>query len=262
MGKVQTLESGLSLLWKAPKGKINPKNLGWACPDGTINFATPEAANQYAKNTVIKALNTPKPYEQSVVVNGNRIMYEQAGTNGNCTVPLDAEGIWVHGHPDIFGKGKTTPFSATDYNALMNCKNIDEAVIYNSVGQESRFVKKPKLSFLDKLLLKLIPSDKYDIIKTQAQIGRACSGYNKTLLDCDAPTYLKLNKLALQRVIALAKGNTAQAKKIGREYKKIYDQEVEAALKDKNVAKRLHKFWEKMQKKLGVEYSSNFSNLK
>lgn len=261
MGKVQTLETGLSFLWKAPKGKINPMNLGWVCPDGTINFATPEAANKYAKNTVVKALNATKPYEKSVVVDGKRIMFEQAGTAVNCLVPLDSKGTWVHGHPDWFGKGRTMPFSATDYDAFMSRKNIDEAVIYNSTGEESRFVKKTRLSFLDKLLLKLIPSDKYDIIKTQAQIGMASGGYNQALLDCNVETSLKLNKLAMQRTIAMMKGNAVQAEKYGLEYEKIYNQKLEAALKDDEVAQKLHKFWEKNQRKLGIEYSSNFSNL-
>lgn len=260
---VNAIEKGISyLLWKAPKGKINPKSLGWVCPDKTINFATAEAANTYAKNTVIKALNCPNPYEKSVVVNGRQILYEQNGTSGRCLVPIDIEGTWVHGHPDFWGKGKTTPFSATDYEALMSVRKLDKAVIYNSVGEEAQLIKKSKLSFWDRILLKFISKDRYDMIKSQARIGGCSAGYNTALLkNCDADTTLKLNKLAMKRFIAMVKKDATNFEKYNQEYIKLYNQELEKALKDEKVASRLHQFWTKNADKYGVEYSSNFNNL-
>ena len=258
MGKIQAIEKGMLFFWKAPKGKIEPKNLGWVCPDGTINFATSETANNYAKNAVVKALNAPKPYEKSVVVNDRRIIFEHNGTENNCIVPPDAQGTWVHGHPDTFA----VPFSATDYSAFMSVKNIDKAVIYNSAGESSSLVKVPKQSFLDKLLLKIIPKENYENMIMGAKIGQCYGGYNSALLkNCSSGTTMRLNKLAMQKLIALAKGDTQLAEKYATEYTQLYNKEMEAALKDEKTAKRIHNFWTKYAKKLGIEYSSNFSNL-
>ena len=258
---VKAIGKSLSyLLYKAPKGKINPNSLGYICPDKTINFATAETANTYAKNVVMQALNCPNPYEKSVIVNGKRILYEQNGSHSQCLVSTNTDGIWVHGHPDFWGKGKTTPFSALDYNAFMISKS-NNALIYNSIGQKSQLTKKETSSFWDKLMLKLIPKDKYNAIKTQSRITVCSSGYNNALLkNCSGSIKLKLNKLAIRRFIAMVKKDVPNFEKYTKEYTDLYNQELEKALQDEKVAERLHSFWIKNAKRFGVEYSSNFGN--
>lgn len=262
MFKINAVQKGLSyLLWKTPKGKVNPKVLGWLCPDKTINFATAKAANTYAKNTVVRALNCPNPYEKAVVVKGKRITYEKNGTNRNCFIPLDAEGTFVHGHPDMWGKGKTTTFSGLDYQIFMNNKKLDTAIVYNSLGQETKFVKKDGLSFWDKFMLKFIPKEKYNTIKTQSRIQMCGGGYNSAILkNCNFSTKLKLNNLSLKGFFAMIKKDATNFEKYNEKYTRLYNQEIEKAIRDERLGLRLHRFFTKNAKKLGVEYSSNFSD--
>ena len=43
MANISQIKTGISLLkWQVPKGKINPKTLGWVRPDGIINFQSAE----------------------------------------------------------------------------------------------------------------------------------------------------------------------------------------------------------------------------
>ena len=57
MGKLDAIKQGMSLLtYKVPKGKINPKNMGYVLSDGTINFGSEEVAKSYAKNRIMSAL--------------------------------------------------------------------------------------------------------------------------------------------------------------------------------------------------------------
>lgn len=136
-----TMQKSYLFMGTQPKGKINPNSLGYVCPDKTINFATDKVANNYAKNVVVQALNSKKPYEKSVVLKGKRILYEMNGTSNRCSIPNGSEGIWVHGHPDLFGKGKTVPFSAIDYTSFRSMDGLEQAIIYNSKGQESKLIK-------------------------------------------------------------------------------------------------------------------------
>ena len=262
MGKVQVLKTGLSLVRKGanslPKEKFNPKILGYPCPDRTINFATTEAADTYAKNAVVKALNCPKPYEKSVVINDKRIIYELNGDRTSCSVPYDAEGIWVHGHPDIFGKGKTTPFSGTDYQTFMTIDGLKSAVIYNSIGQKSSLIKKYKPCFWEKLISKFISEDKYNSLRIMAFVG----GSNGALMNCNFKTKLKLNILAIKIHVANIRKNVANIRKYSEKYTELYNQELEKAKKDRNSVVRLHKFFARNAKKYGgIEYTTDFSNL-
>ena len=106
MANISQIKTGISLLkWQVPKGKINPKALGYVCPNGTINFQTAETAQTYAKNRVLSALQAPKPFERAVSVEDSRIIGDINGTvhkvefdsknllNGHNDVTL------VHGHP-------------------------------------------------------------------------------------------------------------------------------------------------------------------
>ena len=134
MGKAQVLETGLSLLrWQLPKGKINPKTLGYVCPNGSINFQTAETAQTYAKNRVMSALHAPKPFERAVFVEENKISGDIDGTvhkvhfdhkilDGHKDVTL------VHGHPT------NTPLSTEDYLCLEGNNGLKS--IISTLGTE------------------------------------------------------------------------------------------------------------------------------
>ena len=84
MWKTQILETGLSFLWQKrnalPKWKIHSSTLGLVRSDGVINFQTAELAQTYAKNLVMSALHTPKPFERAVFAEDSRIIGDIDGT--------------------------------------------------------------------------------------------------------------------------------------------------------------------------------------
>lgn len=262
MNKLQALKSGASyLLGKVPAGKISASTLGWIRPDKTIRFSTTDAAYNYAKNTVVKALNSPNPYEKSVVVNGKTILSEVNGSKNKCLVPLGSKGTWIHGHPDFCGKRKAFPFSALDYQTFMGNDKLTGAIIYNSAGEASAMRKKSPKGLLGKLVTKLIPDEKYQQIKTQSRIGYASSGYNSKLLaNTDKKTKIKLDKLTIQKQIANAKGDIKKATQLVKEWSELYNKEVEKATHSESIAISIHKFWADNASRLGIEYASNFSN--
>ena len=150
MNKVQAAKAGISFLWeKAPKGKLNPNNLGWVRPDGVINFASENAAETCAKNIVMKAFKAPVQYERGVVLSKNKILDVIEGDAASCpfnSMDYQCSKIkFYHSHPDMYGKGKTTPVSAGDFQALRGKvivgNNIDEVVAFNSNGEYSKLTK-------------------------------------------------------------------------------------------------------------------------
>jgi len=62
---------------------IKPSQLGYAGQDVTIKFQSPEAANMYAKNVIVKALNAEKPFERAVLIDGSKIVKQIDGNSEN-----------------------------------------------------------------------------------------------------------------------------------------------------------------------------------
>lgn len=54
-------------------GKINPKELGYLCPNGIINFQTGESAMKYAKRTIVKELKSTGK-ELGVITKDSRVL--------------------------------------------------------------------------------------------------------------------------------------------------------------------------------------------
>ena len=104
MGKLDAIKQGMSLLtYKVPKGKINPKNMGYVLSDGTINFGSEEAAISYAKNRIMSALKAKEPFERGVYVNKNRVWGEFDGdkhsVNMISDINIPEHTMSFHGHP-------------------------------------------------------------------------------------------------------------------------------------------------------------------
>ena len=258
-----TVQKSYLFMGTQPKGKINPNSLGYVCPDKTINFATDKVANNYAKNVVVQALNSKKPYEKSVVLKGKRILYEMNGTSNRCSIPNGSEGIWVHGHPDLFGKGKTVPFSAIDYTSFRSMDGLEQAIIYNSKGQESKLIKTAgKKTLFDKIMSKILPPENYKAMKELSQIGACNADYGSALLSVNEKNAKwKLRQLAIKRIFALIRKDTPKAEYYTQQAEELFNKEVEKATKNEKLAKVLHNFWTKKADKLGVQYSTNFENL-
>ena len=133
MGKIQAIETGLSILWKMPKSKINPKTLGYVCPNGNINFQSEEIAFNYAKNCVMKALKSENPYERGLLIKDRTIVADVHGVKNQVRFPddIDLTGlIMVHGHPE------NTPISLGDAQLLVS-NGMKKIVAYNNNGEFS-----------------------------------------------------------------------------------------------------------------------------
>ena len=242
-----------SLLETKPfRGKIESSKLGYILSDGTINFSNVEAAFEYGKNRCVQALNGNNPYEHGVVISGKRVLEEIIGTRSSCSFnprKYKTKITFLHGHPDMYAKGGTTPVSVADFRALvgnifMN-RNVDEVVAFNSKGEYSKLSKKVK-KYKNKLSL-IWNYIKYAKIEKKEQ---------KMLSKLSvAPLIEKIN--SLQKKLRTKDGINEI----------IYNQLLEI---DKQIAsfkvsesdcKIIHEFWKKNASSLGVIYETNFSNL-
>jgi len=145
-----------NLLIKKPfLQKINPKSLGYVCPNGQINFQTEEAALSYTKNTILKALKSGK--EREVITKDASVLKIFDGNETSVTTnfsdfPDIAGCIQHHGHPSMHGY-YAYPFSKADVMAFQMLNKVlgyKKAIVYNSLGEECTMTsnKKPLLSRL------------------------------------------------------------------------------------------------------------------
>mgnify|MGYP006988887634 CR=1 FL=1 len=140
MRRLQGLETGLLMMWKVPKGKVNPKTLGYVCPNGNINFQSEDVALNYAKNRVMKC----KGYERGVVIKGNTIIADIKGSE-NCVnyKNIDiTDTVIVHNHPN------DTVISLDDAVCLLR-GNAKKIVAFNTKGQYSQLTLLPKIRRLN-----------------------------------------------------------------------------------------------------------------
>ena len=259
MGKVQTLETGLSFLWKVPKGKINSRALGYVCPNGQINFQNEASALQYTKNTILKALKQGK--ERMVITKDANVLKVSDG--GKFEVELAFRDFpqingcnMFHGHPNVLGS-YTFPFSELDTKAFLMLNKVlgyKKSVVYNSIGEEcSMTMKSGKPSLLSKL--KLSPDYKfllYDLnplnFFRNRYIDKAQDKFNKNI---DVTSYLKnLNSRCTQEEKALVKEL------------RVKPEEFRVWVENKINALIYHDGLKKYTTKLGIDYKTTFSHLK
>lgn len=274
MGKIQVLKSGISLLkWQVPKGKINPETLGYVLPNGNINFASNEAAMNYAKKAVVRALKSEFPYERGIVVNNRQIIADIKGTGNqvnfgkmnieNCSV--------VHGHPN------STPISIGDYDVLM-IGSAKENIAYNLNGEYSKLILNSEPKFLDFIPQKI----KRFMTKCIHNFRRGVADYEYSefmkptdimMIEKYKSIVHKINEFCINADNKTKKTLAYWVKKIDDDLVKDLSQippELQPILKDlfeinKNeftIKKPLvHKFWLENAEKLGVKYETNFSQL-
>ena len=107
MSKIPATTARISLLnWNLPKGEINPKALGYVCPNGFINFQTEKSALNYAKNRVIDSVRSTshKPFERAVLIDHKTIIGEMDGDDYSVDIAKwggkMANKTYVHSHPN------------------------------------------------------------------------------------------------------------------------------------------------------------------
>lgn len=261
-GKTSVLET------KPLQGKINTKELGYINSNGNIVFGNQQAAQKYAKNRIQKALHAEKPFERGLFVDKNVVLEE---INGNKTsinllqsktfknrhanfatdIKADETIEFIHGHPDIWGKGHTTPLSAgdgftypSDYAVMIGC-NLKKMTAYNSKGEFNSITwlgNKTKQEAFTKhgtdywnYLAKLLNKEGYNHYKDFS--NRVINHVNK--YGSPSKELMQENESIILKIMEKANAffNTERGTKI------------------------YHKLWQKNATEYGVDYSTNFSNL-
>lgn len=267
MGKIQALETGISLLrWQVPKGKINPKTLGWVRPDGIINFQSAEIAENYAKNRCISALRTSTPFERGFILRDNHVIAEVNGDFTKIDIsPYSGKMVGAtifHGHPKL--EGHTLPVSLSDYLVLVS-QRLKKVVAFNERGEHSAITQNPKKS----LFIRLLPKKWQDKLIPFEQIGMgsvATSEYAKEFAKMFPKEIQKKVEHALHKQIGIPYGSRSKIAEFEKskftmdEFNTLNSIE-EQAKKDGTLAKVVHNFWEKVAKKLECSYDTNFTEL-
>lgn len=245
-GKKSILET------KPFRGKFEPNKLGYILSDGTINFSSVKTAFEYGKNKCIQALNSSNPYEHGVIISGTRVLEELVGTISSCPfIPMKYKTniTFLHGHPDMYAKGGSTPVSIADFrslvgNILMN-RNVDEIVAFNSKGEYSKLSKKVKK-----------PKNKISLIWNYIKYSRIEKKEQKMLSKSSIAPLLKKRK-SLQKRLRTKDGINEM---VFNQILEI-DKQIASFKVSESDCKIIHEFWKKNASSLGVIYETNFSDL-
>ena len=249
--------------------KLNPKNIGWIRPDGIISFQTSEAAESYAKNRCVSALNSAKPFERGIVVKDNKILAEVQG--GVTQVDMsEYSGImagtaFYHGHVRVRGNMEL-PLSLADYLAMLT-HHVKKVVAINKDGEHSTLIQKPQKN----RFLKLFPKEWQNIIMEGKRVscGRlALSEFGKEYAKLFPKNLQKKMECALHAKFGIIYGNNNKIKNF---YEKEKNFSFEESLEVDSVAKQItedgalaemiNNFWIKISKKLNCIYSTDFAGL-
>ena len=232
---------------KPLKDKINPEKLGAIFPDGTINFATNEAAFEYGKSRCVQALNGPNPYEHGVILSGRRVLDEIIGDESSGLIrpsKYKTNIIFLHGHPDMYAKGCTTPVSTTDFKTLVGNiffdRNVDELYAFNSLGEYSKISKKVKN-----------PENKFQLFWNYYKYARINAAEARLLKKMSfAPIYeeyyRKMETGTIEEKIKLLEEGIAK------------DKSIKSTEADCRI---INEFWKKNAKSFGIDYECNYSSL-
>ena len=259
---------GSVLLRKVAPKNINPETIGYVDKQGCINFLNDKVANNYAKNRVLAALNTEKPFERGLVIDGKRILAETDGNDKEIHIDDIAHLLngnkYVHGHPNISKYGPA-PVSIIDYLTMLSSRG-KKMVAYNSKGEYSSLTQQPQKS----ILYYILPKKLWQGLERLAVLGAGSIATNEY-----AKNYSKLFPKEMQQKMENRLHKTINApfadiNKI-KEYKKkpltkeehniAYNVETESILNNTS-AQNIHEFWKNTAKKLDLKYETNFSNLK
>lgn len=254
-----------------PKVRIKPAELGYVRPDKSIVFQSPEAAQTYAKNTVIKELYGKNPHEKGVILKDNVVLMELDGDENSidlisANVPLDiANGaIFVHGHPTM-KNGKTTPISLNDF--VMQCAyKFKTMIAYNADGEICRLDEASKNSKLAKFVPKRI-SDAFDSILRVVKLKDVFSQYVKmwaNLLPENLRSYIEPlfhsrfsgSFIVDSKLVAIGQELRKDEKLV-----KVIGEKEQEILTGTNGQRAIHDFWIQNAEKYGYKYSTDFSHL-
>ena len=233
---------------KPLQAKINPKELGYFFPDGSITFQTEKAAQIYARNICMKQglLPASEQVEIAVLRQKNRILGVAEGSHQrvDCSSILKPHRgknnlVIEHFHPDIWGKGKTYPLSVGADSYLLGSENLQAITAYNSLGQYSRVEKLPHFN-------RHLENDFQDLHRSVIQqlVASEDELIAKKLLQELPHTNFKIASKTRQKLTQLSKELS----------KKYY-----AYCKTEEYPQILNKIWLENSEKYGMKYSTNIN---
>ena len=276
MPNVSQIKTGISLLrWQGgkflPKGKIDPKALGYVCPNGEINFATENTAIQYTKNKCMKAAQNG--YELGGFRHKNRILLEKKG-DADCVdfgrhvdVPEGTEVFHSH-----VGEN-ANPVSLQDYICIMDEPKISSIIAYDSKGAYSKLSKTAeayqdevetivvKDKGLKQFLRQIFDKPKIftGLISKRFRLKQECEN---DFLDKVIGKELRERLEQIDKQLTFIE--RGKIKCTPEEFNRLQKEQSDLlrTAQSSNVGKqRIHKFWNENDYKYGVEYSTDFLHL-
>ena len=259
-------KTGLGII----KSQINSKNLknlsfGFTHKNGSIAFESVKGAEEFAKNRVVQALKTPKPFERGVFIKDNRILGQVDGNENFVDITemayykIKEKGVsFVHGHTEDI------PLSINDFLTMI-CRKYKRMIAYNKKGEISMIEEKSP-GFLERILPQNL-SLKLNKAKRLAQGRTATRDYAVAWSKMFPEKYQKNIEADIHNMLGLPFADANLVKKArAMRYSEEAFYEIGAiernVFKDGTVANTVHNFWENVTKKLSYKYSTNFSKFK
>lgn len=245
------------LIQKSFLRNINPKNLGFVCPNGQINFQTEDAALYYAKNTILKALKCGK--EREVITKDASVLKVFDGERNSVTTdfsdfPDIAGCIQHHGHP-LLSCYFASPFSYADVDVFLMLNKVlgyKKSIVYNSLGEECTMTSTKKSSLSHVKLSPNIRKILYAINpKTFLRLAAERKFHEEFIKEHNKDYYIKtFTDRCSNEEINFAKSIKSDKEKLC------------AWIQEKINMLLFHDELKALAPKLNIEYNTNFSYLK
>ncbi len=251
------------------KRKLDSKSIGYILPNGNINFATSQAAYNYAKYKVLKALHEEVPYERGIIIRGKTIIEDVKGSE--CHVDYNTKRsdcyncIVVHGHPGI------ATLSKEDALQVIIC-NLQKCVAINSNGKYSQlftknssklYKKSPRLlkniiSFPRRFINSIILEHEYNLYdkKLQSKLTKINSKMQAEIQALINSVDNNTKELLINWCIDTNNKEYRDISRLPFEYNKTFDKFNQFQIFQQRAWRY---FWQKNSNRYGLIYESNYT---
>lgn len=225
----------VSLLNSKAIKKINPKNIGWVRPDGIINFATKDAAKNYAIKRCIAANKLKDKFERGVVVKDNMVLQEVDGKL--LSVRMNHKKLSEYRDCDLYHNHPTPgTLSAPDFGLLKTKKYMKTVIAIDILGRCYSMTKLPlkKIKYLPRTLSDFV-TNILQAVKGVVKVEIVKSKYT--------PEIKKLGNEVVKQQKQLSEEELKKSP--------VYKAFLEKVLK---MASEVHEMWKENAESLGIKY--------
>lgn len=251
------------------KTKLNSKSIGYILPNGNINFATPQAAYNYAKNRILKALHEEVPYERGIIIMGNTIIEDVKGSE--CHVDYNTNKrdcyncIVVHGHPGVATLSKEDALQVIISN-LQKCVAINSNGKYSqlSIKNSSKLYENlPRLlkniiSFPRRFVNSIILEHEYNLYnkKLQSKLTKINSNMQAEIQTLINSVDNNTKELLINWCLDTNNKEYRDITRLPLEYQKTFDKFNQFQIFQQRAWRY---FWQKNSSRYGLKYESNYT---